>query len=408
MTTNEDALMVVIEYAFPFVLSGEVKIFLVNKQFRDLWRIFIGKILAAGGLPPVVEILPWSKRCPNDDSSKKISFIKNVLDSCTGGQREHRVISSKQLLMFAQCTAFSLVRLPDSTRVFKDLYKFVKRQFSRAVQVSAECGYSFISIVSLYSNIYEPVVQQITCVLQLLDNNYCRLTEHDKISILAQKVFMEKLRSIDISEEGIDDLCRDFILTEVSSAGPEKINRAIDFATKLELLNCLRLMQEAGLQRLPETFAITNGSFIFCDPTDYSIVAVPYHTEMVHSSAQLRAFYQMRDDYEDGLGRKNIYAPIPDSSIRLIAKARAFADYHDDKLVSPYARLQPPMTWRRITDVVCRFDADFVDVDIDEIYDLINLSDYLIYTELVQLASAKLASITKDKTPEQIRQLLRL
>jgi len=56
-----------------------------------------------------------------------------------------------------------------------------------------------------------------------------------------------------------------------------------------------------------------------------------------------------------------------------------------------------------MTEVVPKWDADFVDVDQELLFELILAANYMDIKPLLDLTCAKVASMIKGKTPEQIR-----
>ena len=56
-----------------------------------------------------------------------------------------------------------------------------------------------------------------------------------------------------------------------------------------------------------------------------------------------------------------------------------------------------------MAEVVCQWDADFVDVDQEMLFELILAANYMDIKPLLDLTCAKVASMIKGKTPEQIR-----
>lgn len=56
-----------------------------------------------------------------------------------------------------------------------------------------------------------------------------------------------------------------------------------------------------------------------------------------------------------------------------------------------------------VEKVVSEWDARFISVDHASLFDLLTAADYLNIPSLLLLTSAKLASLLKGKTPEEIR-----
>lgn len=62
-----------------------------------------------------------------------------------------------------------------------------------------------------------------------------------------------------------------------------------------------------------------------------------------------------------------------------------------------------PLKSPNMEEVVCQWDADFVDIPQEELFELILAANYLDVKPLLDLACAKIASLIKGKNPEQIR-----
>lgn len=87
-----------------------------------------------------------------------------------------------------------------------------------------------------------------------------------------------------------------------------------------------------------------------------------------------------------------------------------------EKLVSwmEYHKNIPPMTISRplphsnLKTIVGSWDADFMDCDLDLIYDLLLASNFLGILSLLELCCAKIASLMIGKTPNNIRDVFGL
>ena len=65
--------------------------------------------------------------------------------------------------------------------------------------------------------------------------------------------------------------------------------------------------------------------------------------------------------------------------------------------------IERPLPSQNFKECVDEFDFNFTEVDLDMIFEIILASNYLDIKPLLELASAKVASILKGKTTEEIR-----
>ena len=65
--------------------------------------------------------------------------------------------------------------------------------------------------------------------------------------------------------------------------------------------------------------------------------------------------------------------------------------------------IERPLPSQNFKECVDEFDFNFTDIDLDMIFEIILASNYLDIKPLLELASAKVASILKGKTTEEIR-----
>lgn len=90
----------------------------------------------------------------------------------------------------------------------------------------------------------------------------------------------------------------------------------------------------------------------------------------------------------------------PDIKTSTLAKVIEYMDYHHTR---PVEEIEKPLKSSNMKDVVSAWDADFVDIEICEIIDLCTAAYNLKIETLVGLTCAKLASMIRDMTVEQIR-----
>ena len=84
-----------------------------------------------------------------------------------------------------------------------------------------------------------------------------------------------------------------------------------------------------------------------------------------------------------------------------LAKIIEFCKYHKD---SPVAEIARPLKSKNLKECgVSDWDANFVEIEQDFLFELVLAANYMDIKPLLDLTCAKLASMIKDKSPEEIR-----
>lgn len=92
--------------------------------------------------------------------------------------------------------------------------------------------------------------------------------------------------------------------------------------------------------------------------------------------------------------------PLPNVKAEVLKKVVNYMKYHAD---NPAKEIEKPLKSANMSEVVSQWDADFVDVDQELLFELILAANYMDIKPLLDLTCAKVASMIKGKTPEQIR-----
>jgi len=92
--------------------------------------------------------------------------------------------------------------------------------------------------------------------------------------------------------------------------------------------------------------------------------------------------------------------PLPNVKGEVLKKVVQYMKYHADNAAK---EIEKPLKSANMPDVVSQWDADFVDVDQELLFELILAANYMDIKPLLDLTCAKVASMIKGKTPEQIR-----
>ena len=92
--------------------------------------------------------------------------------------------------------------------------------------------------------------------------------------------------------------------------------------------------------------------------------------------------------------------PLPNVKGNVLHKIIEYMNYHCDK---PVTEIEKPIRSNNISEIVCPFDADFVQIDDELLFDLILAANYMDMKPLLDLTCATVASFMKNKTAEEIR-----
>jgi S-phase kinase-associated protein 1 len=92
--------------------------------------------------------------------------------------------------------------------------------------------------------------------------------------------------------------------------------------------------------------------------------------------------------------------PLPNVRGEILKKVVEFMEYHHE---NPMKEIEKPLKSANMRDVVLEWDATFVEVDQEMLFELILAANYMDIKPLLDLTCAKVASMLKGKTPEQIR-----
>ncbi|GFE53890.1 skp1 family protein [Babesia ovis] len=85
---------------------------------------------------------------------------------------------------------------------------------------------------------------------------------------------------------------------------------------------------------------------------------------------------------------------------RTLGKVVDYCRYHYNNPAKPIPK---PLKSTRLADVVCPWDLEFVNVDKELLFELMLAENFLDIKPLLELTCAKVASMIKGKTPDEIR-----
>ena len=92
--------------------------------------------------------------------------------------------------------------------------------------------------------------------------------------------------------------------------------------------------------------------------------------------------------------------PVPNVGTEVMEKVILFMKKHKDEKMKP---IEKPLRSEKMEEVVDEWDAKYIDVKQDLLFEIILAANYLDIKDLLDLSCAKVASLIKGKTPAEIR-----
>lgn len=99
---------------------------------------------------------------------------------------------------------------------------------------------------------------------------------------------------------------------------------------------------------------------------------------------------------------EEINVPLPLVKNDILEKVIEFCVQHQHEK-SPTAEIDKPIKSSNMSEIVDEWDVKFIDQPQDIIFELILAANYMDIKSLLDLSCAKVASLIKGKTPEEIR-----
>ena len=93
--------------------------------------------------------------------------------------------------------------------------------------------------------------------------------------------------------------------------------------------------------------------------------------------------------------------PLPNVKSYILSKVIEFLTHYKGE---PMTEIEKPLKSSNMNEVVQEWYAEFVNVDQETLFELILAANFMDIKPLLDLTSATVASMIKEKTPEEIRQ----
>jgi len=106
------------------------------------------------------------------------------------------------------------------------------------------------------------------------------------------------------------------------------------------------------------------------------------------------------NEVEDDLD-KNLEIPVVNITAPILRKVIEFIQYHFEN--GPMQEIEKPLKSGNLRDSVSEWDANYIDLENDILFNIVLAANYLDIQSLLDLSCAKVATMIKGKSPEEIR-----
>lgn len=129
---------------------------------------------------------------------------------------------------------------------------------------------------------------------------------------------------------------------------------------------------------------------------------------VLQSAASLSVLVRemLGDEEGDDVGEEQPeLIPLPNVSGKVLAKVITFLEHHR---TDPMVKIEKPLKSSKMEEVVGEWYANYCDIPMESeqelLYDVIRAANYMDIKPLLDLMCAKVASMIKGRTPEELRQ----
>ena len=106
------------------------------------------------------------------------------------------------------------------------------------------------------------------------------------------------------------------------------------------------------------------------------------------------------EDYPD-----DAEVPLNNVKSSILKKIKEYLEHYQD---SDPKEIERPLASQNYQECVEAWDFEFINIELDTIFEIILAANYMDIKPLLELASSKIASIIKGKTPEEIRKIFNI
>merc|ERR1712203_1247310 len=97
--------------------------------------------------------------------------------------------------------------------------------------------------------------------------------------------------------------------------------------------------------------------------------------------------------------------PLPNVKPHILDKVIEYMRYHHS---NPAEEIEKPLKSANMREVVSEWDASFVEIEQEHLFELILATNYMDIKPLLDLTCAKVASMIKGRTPDEIRKIFNI
>ena len=101
----------------------------------------------------------------------------------------------------------------------------------------------------------------------------------------------------------------------------------------------------------------------------------------------------------------DVEIPLSNVKSSILKKIKEYLEHYQD---SDPKEIERPLASQNYQDCVEAWDFEFINIELDTIFEIILAANYMDIKPLLELASSKIASIIKGKTPEEIRKIFNI
>jgi len=403
---DDESLLPVIEFLFPYVIYGRCPIYLVSKTYCNLWRLFIRNLrtspglLFSYGIPRDISLastvdqssdgnsveidfisLFCRSRGPNES---RIDFLRHVQMSCIqsalGGQENRRhLIPISQFLVLSYCVVYDMctARAPYNCSEIlngtaEELAHYALDLVTKGVPIAM---IDIQAIAQLYER-YSLAVSLVKCSFGYLDayyRNYHGFVNFDQFLL---DIFETELSKHGVELHYLDSRCVSILQSQ--GLHEQLVRFVCKFSAKLP--HSQRFVSGYTVCKTATVSIMPIANFIFFHRESGSCT-VPASHPLIQGASSLRQFVDDLRSFEAARGQSrscaNLFIPPRYGSNCTLQAAMRFAEHH---ATHEYSTIERPLTSNDMRNVVSEFDASFVlSMEQDELFDAILLSKFLGY-----------------------------
>ena len=110
---------------------------------------------------------------------------------------------------------------------------------------------------------------------------------------------------------------------------------------------------------------------------------------------------EMCEDNED----EELVIPLPNVSSKDLKKVIEFCDYFHN---NPMKNIDKPLKSTNLDECVTKWYSDFMNMSKEDVFNMVMAANYLDNKPLLELSCAKVATLIKGRTPDEIRNVFEI